>query len=146
MIRKIVEIVGTMQKLTLGNHQLVCLSAAAFEELVELAEKAIDLQQEVNKLNYEIYKLNLPKKGIGEARRDNPDDLLSQKEVAAEWGISVKTLEAWRWTGGGPPYIKLGKSRRGIVRYRRRDVNDFVGDQHREHTSHDTAIREAKRR
>lgn len=146
MIRKIVEIVGTMQKLTLGKDQLVCLSSGAFEELVTLAESAIDLQGEINRLQYELYKLNLPKKSVNQARRENPEDLLTQKEVAAEWGVSEKALEKWRVTGEGPPYIKLGKGRCARVRYRRRDVTKFVEEQFREHTTHDDAIRATRGR
>jgi hypothetical protein len=144
MIRKIVEIVGTMQKLTLGEEQLVCLSNSAFEELVTLAESAIDLEREISRLQYELYKLNLPKTSVSQARRNNPDDLLNQKEVAAEWGVSEKALEKWRLTGEGPPYIKMGKGRCGRIRYRRSDVSKFVEEQYREHTSHDTAIRAAR--
>lgn len=146
MIRKIVEIVGTMQKLTLGKDQLICLSSSAFEELVTLAESAIDLEREINRLQYEIYKMNLPKTGLNQVRRNNPDDLLNQKEVAAEWGVSEKALEKWRLTGEGPPYIKMGKGRCGRIRYRRRDVTKFVEEQFREHTTKDDAMRVASGR
>lgn len=146
MVRKIVEIVGSAQKLTVTKEQIVCLPGSAFDELVNLAEGAIDLQHEVNRLQHELYKLNLPKLNSGQARRDNPEDLLNQKEVAAEWGVTVKALEKWRMTGEGPPYIKMGKGRGGRIRYRRRDVAKFVEDQYREHTTHDTAIRNAGRR
>lgn len=143
MIKKIIEIVGTMQKLNVGNAQLVCLSATAFNELVTLAESSIDLQHDINRLQYELYKVNLPKNNIVSERRNNPEDLLKQKEVAAEWGVSEKALEKWRLTGEGPPYIKMGKGRCAAVRYRRRDVTKFVDEQFREHTSQDTAIRQA---
>lgn len=146
MVRKIVEIVGSAQKLTLTREQIVCLSSTAFEELVALAEAAIDLQHENNKLQYEIYKLQMPKNGVNQTRRNNPDDLLNQKEVAAEWGVTEKALEKWRFTGEGPPYIKMGKGRCGRIRYRRSDVDKFVEGQYREHTTHDTEIRNAVRR
>lgn len=50
---------------------------------------------------------------------DNVNDrLLTEKEVAARQGRSVKTLQNQRLTGGGIPYLKLGRS----VRYRLGEV------------------------
>jgi predicted DNA-binding transcriptional regulator AlpA len=46
------------------------------------------------------------------------DRLLTEKEVAARQGRSVKTLQNQRLTGEGIPYLKLGRS----VRYRLSDV------------------------
>jgi hypothetical protein len=41
-----------------------------------------------------------------EAAKCNPR-LLTTKESAERAGLSVVTLETWRYTGKGPPYIKL---------------------------------------
>lgn len=143
MVRKIVEIVSSAQKLTITQEQIVCLPSAEFEKLVGLAESAIDLEREVFRLEYKIYQLTAPKKNSDNVQRNNPSDLLSQKEVAAEWGVSEKALEKWRLTGEGPPYIKMGKGRCGRIRYRRSDITKYVEEQYREHTTHDTAIRNA---
>jgi DNA-binding transcriptional MerR regulator len=39
---------------------------------------------------------------------------LSQKELAARWGISERTLQDWRYKGIGPEYIRAGYK---LVRY-----------------------------
>ena len=43
-------------------------------------------------------------------------EFLNTKELSARWGgrITVRTLENWRSTSNGPPFIKLG----GAVLYR----------------------------
>lgn len=56
---------------------------------------------------------------------------LTTPEAAALLGLSVHTLNKWRWDGRGPRYLKLGKS----VRYRREDVEQFLDDAARENTS-----------
>lgn len=35
--------------------------------------------------------------------------LLSQKEVEAEYGISARNLERWRYEGVGPQYTTIGR-------------------------------------
>ena len=35
-------------------------------------------------------------------------ELLDEKRLAKTLGLSVKTLQQWRWRGIGPPYLKLG--------------------------------------
>jgi predicted DNA-binding transcriptional regulator AlpA len=44
---------------------------------------------------------------------DLNDCLLKEQTLADLWGLSVRTLQAWRQRGEGPPYVKLG----GSVRY-----------------------------
>lgn len=52
-------------------------------------------------------------------RIDLPDSrLLREEDVARRQGRSVKTLQNQRVTGGGIPFLKLGRS----VRYRLADV------------------------
>lgn len=46
---------------------------------------------------------------------------VNQKELAARWKISHRTLERWRWAQEGPRYLKLG----GRVVYRLSDVEAF---------------------
>ena len=54
----------------------------------------------------------------------NPEDLLTEREVADRLRVSEKTLQNWRWIDeGGPRAIKLGKR---AVRYRRADVDAFI--------------------
>ena len=35
-------------------------------------------------------------------------EYLDEKRLAKNLGLSVKTLQQWRWKGIGPPYLKLG--------------------------------------
>lgn len=42
---------------------------------------------------------------------------LREKEAAAMLGVSPKTLQAWRWKGTGPEYMKLGEGRGAAIRY-----------------------------
>ncbi|MFA3877591.1 helix-turn-helix transcriptional regulator [Streptomyces sp. MMCC 100] len=51
---------------------------------------------------------------------------LTPAELAAELGVSTKTLMNWRWQGTGPRYVKLTPGRSGRIRYRRRDVNAWL--------------------
>ncbi|EKE73775.1 helix-turn-helix transcriptional regulator [Oceanibaculum indicum] len=48
---------------------------------------------------------------------------LKTDQVAAILGVSVRTLENWRSTGGGPRFMRVGKR---AVRYRPEDVQAFV--------------------
>jgi excisionase family DNA binding protein len=57
--------------------------------------------------------------------------MLSTEEAAKYCGLSKRTLEKWRVEGGGPRYVKLGRS----VRYRPTDINEFVESAVRRSTS-----------
>lgn len=48
--------------------------------------------------------------------------LFDQKIVAAKLDVSIALLEKLRWTGGGVPFVKLGRS----VKYRKTDVLEFI--------------------
>lgn len=53
--------------------------------------------------------------------------LLSEQEVAAWLGVSVRTLRRWRLEHGyGPPIVRVGR----FVRYRRGDVEAWIAAQH----------------
>lgn len=60
------------------------------------------------------------------------DALLFQSEAAYLTGCSGRTLEAWRLHGGGPPFIAIG---RRAIRYRRRDLLDWIDARRRRSTS-----------
>ena len=51
-----------------------------------------------------------------------PVNHLSQRELAARWRISPRTLERWRAQKIGPPWLRLGARR---VAYRLSDVLAF---------------------
>ncbi len=62
----------------------------------------------------------------------NPDALLFPVEAAFLLGLSVRTLEQARFKGGGVPFVSLG---RRAVRYRRRDIVEFIEARLRKSTS-----------
>jgi len=47
---------------------------------------------------------------------------LNAEDIEAEYGIPARTLEDWRASGKGPPYVKPGKR----VIYLREDFEDFL--------------------
>lgn len=54
------------------------------------------------------------------------DELLTPREVAQLTKLSERTLANHRWQGIGPRFTKLSPGRGGRVRYRRRDVEQWV--------------------
>ncbi len=53
------------------------------------------------------------------------------REAASYLGLAESTLNKWRCIGGGPEYLKMGKS----VRYRVADIHDWLDANKRAHTS-----------
>jgi predicted DNA-binding transcriptional regulator AlpA len=53
---------------------------------------------------------------------NDPDYLMTEGQTSEFTNIAVKTLRNWRLAGTGPKFAKLGM----LVRYRRRDVLDWV--------------------
>lgn len=51
----------------------------------------------------------------------DPDSAINENHAAEFLGVSVRTLQAWRVRGGGPPYLKIGRA----VRYTRRALVQF---------------------
>ncbi len=49
--------------------------------------------------------------------------LLSEKQVAAEYGLGQAWLRRCRLMRTGPPYVRLGSR---MVRYRRRDLENYL--------------------
>lgn len=48
---------------------------------------------------------------------------LSEREVEAEYGIPIKTLQGWRFRKKGPPYQKLAGT---IVKYDRATLEAWI--------------------
>ncbi len=48
-------------------------------------------------------------------------ELLSPKDLAFRWNISLKTVYRWHCIGHRPPYIKLGIT----IRYRLEDIIQY---------------------
>jgi Helix-turn-helix domain len=56
---------------------------------------------------------------------------MSTEEVAEVLGRPPRTLRQWRYLNQGPRYLKVGAT----VRYRARDVEDWLRAQEREATT-----------
>lgn len=65
--------------------------------------------------------------------------LLTERDVSNEFNFRPKTLQGWRLRGGGPEYVKCGRS----VRYRRDAIEQWLDSRTRNSTS-DTSDREAR--
>jgi len=57
------------------------------------------------------------------------DELLSPKQVHADYGFSPQTLANWRWTGMGPDYIKVTPGRGGRIKYKRSQFEAWLDAQ-----------------
>lgn len=49
-------------------------------------------------------------------------DLIKSDVLAADWGLSPRTLNNWRSRRIGPPYVKIN----GAVRYSRRACSEWL--------------------
>lgn len=65
---------------------------------------------------------------------------LNEAQAAQLLGLSVRTLQAWRVRGGGPPYVKIGRA----VRYQRRALAAFQ-ERHTVTSTTEADAREARR-
>jgi len=43
--------------------------------------------------------------------------LMTEAQAADYLAVSVKSLQAWRFSGQGPEFIRLGGGRHGAIRY-----------------------------
>ena len=64
-------------------------------------------------------------------RSQDPNQCLDEREAARLLAHPVRTLQAWRYRGGGPKFVKFSRS----VRYRLRDLIEWMDSSTREHTS-----------
>ena len=64
--------------------------------------------------------------------------LITSKRAAAALGVKLQTLRAWRMTGKGPRYVRLGDNRLGRVAYRPEDVAAWIEEHMATSTSEET--------
>lgn len=57
------------------------------------------------------------------APAQSPDDLLADTEAAKYLNVAIQTVRNWRWKRTGPKWSRIGQR---IIRYRRRDLDDFI--------------------
>ena len=75
------------------------------------------------------------KQGSKEVSARAPVSLFLDTRQAAQYlDLQPATLEAWRCRGGGPIYLKLGRS----VKYRLSDLDAWVHSRLRENTNQST--------
>jgi predicted DNA-binding transcriptional regulator AlpA len=58
--------------------------------------------------------------------------LLTEKQAAHFLGFSSRTLQSWRFRGGGPLYVSVSPR---CVRYRREDLRQWIEERLRTSTS-----------
>ena len=76
------------------------------------------------------------RKSADDVPSDSNQDPMYREDQAAELlTVRVKTLQAWRSSGTGPRYIKLGSGLRPPPRYRRSELMRFLADGERSSTS-----------
>ena len=70
---------------------------------------------------------------VREAVRPNaePPRYLNVQEAAMFLGLKQRTMDKWRVTGEGPPFVKIGRS----VRYDRSDLQAYMAKRIRRSTS-----------
>ena len=56
--------------------------------------------------------------------------LFTRADAAAYLNVRKSTLEAWAHRGGGPSFVKMGRT----VRYRRSDLDAFIESNIRQNT------------
>ncbi|MBX9727093.1 MAG: helix-turn-helix domain-containing protein [Rickettsiales bacterium] len=138
-IKAVMNAINSVQKIIMVGTEFVILPKQQFDEIVSVAELLFKSGKRLNYLEHKIDQVQLKQSSAAieaaQADNKNPDALLTQKQVASEWGITVKALEKWRFSGGGPTYVKLGESRCAAVRYRRKDIKEYVENFMREHTT-----------
>lgn len=66
------------------------------------------------------------------ATAQDTQGLLDQTEAARRLGVAPRTLERWRWSGDGPPYISVS---RRAARYDPRDLDQWISARRRTSTS-----------
>ncbi len=64
-------------------------------------------------------------------QRDGNAELLNERELASFLRVSVRTLQNWRVSGGGPEFIKLGSR----VVYPTSSIDAFLNERQRRSTS-----------
>lgn len=73
-----------------------------------------------------------PQSPADPAKTDYWEGLIHEEAAARFLGFSVRTLQGWRYRGGGPRYVRV--SHRG-VRYRRKDCAQWAEEHIRTSTS-----------
>ena len=73
----------------------------------------------MNQLNPNLVRPSNGIRKLDPRNAENSEDLfLTEQTLADRWGVSVKSLQAWRWKSCGVAYVKIGRT----VRYHLTDI------------------------
>jgi predicted DNA-binding transcriptional regulator AlpA len=72
-----------------------------------------------------IKKYTIPLSNIARKAKAVPRSLLTEKEAATILNVTPSCLQAWRYRGEGPQFIKISGR---CVRYRWLDLQEWVDD------------------
>lgn len=61
------------------------------------------------------------------------EKLITTVELAKRWGLSPRSIEARRFRGDPPNYVRIGAGPRAKVRYRLADIEAFERENTKEH-------------
>lgn len=114
---------------TMSNTPLSSVPTVALNE--ELARRSIPAAEGQEGLARSTDALN--DEPAGRPIPQDPEAALFETEASHLAGPSVRTLQAFRLRGGGPVFFYAGTRR--AVRYRRRDVLDWIEQRIRRSTS-----------
>ncbi len=64
--------------------------------------------------------------------QNDPEQLMNEHRAAELLGYSIRALQVWRMNGKGPKFIKVSAR---SIRYRRRDLIDWIDGNTRMSTS-----------
>ena len=67
--------------------------------------------------------------------------IMSGSQLAELLGVPARTLEHWRVTGDGPPFLRVGKH----CRYARSSVAAWLREREAKNTAEASALRDAQR-
>jgi predicted DNA-binding transcriptional regulator AlpA len=69
---------------------------------------------------------------LAQSDRAYLDQLVNEQEAAQALGFTIRALQNWRVRGGGPRFVKVSSR---SVRYRRRDLLEWIEQRLRANTS-----------
>jgi predicted DNA-binding transcriptional regulator AlpA len=68
-------------------------------------------------------KPDIASRGNERGRNMHPHIYLSEQQICDRYGLSPRTLQRWRTTGDGPPFVRLGPRR---IAYREADIESWA--------------------
>ncbi|MCZ6622909.1 MAG: helix-turn-helix domain-containing protein [Deltaproteobacteria bacterium] len=71
-------------------------------------------------------------KYLGNLLINNDKHLLTEREAADFLGVTSRCLQAWRYRGGGPKFVRISSR---CIRYRKSDLVEWVEERLRSSTS-----------